>query len=348
MDIYIMSRDTAVGVYRSGNLEILNGDLIPLYLKNTGNVERWLETRAIDSHRANSRLLKKALRLSERDDISTVIAMNAATITDCYWVKPIGSELNYSDIRFDNDLFANLALTGSYDSFNKAASSKHTRTPELTNTGSFEKCWRLADGSWQMYKKAEHNEMFSELFIYRLGHRLGFNMARYERGKGFIKTKDFTNNAAVSFEPAYSFMGDNEDYTDTLDAIRKLCPAAVGDYAKMLFLDTICANPNRHTFNFGILRSNKDGHIIGLAPNFDNNMALISRGYPNNISRTNDFLVKLFNELISYDTSLKQYLPEISENLIRQTIAEIGMRVRVNLITEFVMNGYRQIRELTL
>ena len=54
---------------------------------------------------------------------------------------------------------------------------------------------------------------------------------------------------------------------------------------KMLFLDTICANPDRHTFNFGILRETVSGKIIGLAPNFDSNMALISRGYPRNIER---------------------------------------------------------------
>lgn len=53
----------------------------------------------------------------------------------------------------------------------------------------------------------------------------------------------------------------------------------------MLFLDTVCANPDRYTFNFGILRDAKSRDILGLAPNFDNNMALISRGYPKNISQ---------------------------------------------------------------
>lgn len=104
-------------------------------------------------------------------------------------------------------------------------------------------------------------------------------MAEYERGNGIIKTKDFTNNANVNFEPAYSFMGDDEDYIKTVNALNAICPSAVGDYVKMLFLDTICANPDRHTFNFGILRNVKNGEILGLAPNFDNNMALSSRGY---------------------------------------------------------------------
>lgn len=100
----------------------------------------WLETRAIDSHRANSRLLKKALRLKEKSDIFSVISVNGITITDTYWVKDIDSPLTYDEVRFNNDYFSKLALTGSYDSFSRAANSKQSRTPELTNTGSYEKC----------------------------------------------------------------------------------------------------------------------------------------------------------------------------------------------------------------
>jgi hypothetical protein len=170
-------------------------------------------------------------------------------------------------------------------------------------------------------------------------------MAEYQRGKGLVKTKDFTDNAHVNFEPAFSFMNDNEDYIETLDALKELCPDSIGDYVKMLFLDTICANPDRHTFNFGILRDIETGDILGLAPNFDNNMALISRGYPKNIKRKNDFLVSLFNELTEYDSDLKQYIPDLTEEFIRDTIKAVGMRVRTNEITEFVMNGYNQIKK---
>ncbi len=118
-------------------------------------------------------------------------------------------------------------------------------------------------------------------------------MAEYKRGKDIVKTRDFTNNARVNFEPAFRFMGDNEDYIATVNIFRELCPDCIGDYVKMLFLDTVCANPHRHTFNFGILRDVKTGDILDLASNFDNNMALISRGYPKNIKRKNDLLIRL-------------------------------------------------------
>ena len=54
-------------------LNLIKPSFAPMYLELTSNVPKWLETRAIDSHRANSRLLKKALRLTERDDIGSVL-----------------------------------------------------------------------------------------------------------------------------------------------------------------------------------------------------------------------------------------------------------------------------------
>ena len=57
-----------------------------------------------------------------------------------------------------------------------------------------------------MYKKANHNELFSELFTYEFGKALGMNMAHYERGQGVIKSLDFTDSAKVNFEASLSIL----------------------------------------------------------------------------------------------------------------------------------------------
>ena len=303
----------------------------------------WLETRAIDSHRANSRLLKKALRLAEKDDVSTVVHVNGATITDNYWIREIGSELTYRDVKFSDDYFSNLALKGTYDSFNRAANSKRTKTPELTNVGSFEKCWKLRDGKWWMYKKASHDEMFSELFVYELGKALGMNMAVYERGEGFIKSLDFTNAAAVNFEPASTFMGDNEDYSDVVNALHRLCPEAISEYIQLIFMDTICANPDRHTNNFGLLRDTQTGELIGFAPNYDNNMALISRGYPSKPG-AKDMLISLFNDLMEEHPNYRAYVPELTEETVRGVLEKLNMKVKTQVIVDLVMKRYDLIK----
>lgn len=338
----ILSGDTLVAVWQNNTLTVQNESLLPLFLKRISNADLWLETRAIDSHRANSRLLKKALRLAEKDDISTVIHVYGATITDNYWIRPIGSDLTYNDVRFTDDYFSNLALKGTYNSFNRAANSKRSKTPELTNTGSFEKCWKLRDGKWWMYKRATHDEAFSELFICELGRALGMNMATYERGDGCVKSLDFTNGASVNFEPAAAFMGDNEEYTDVVKALQNLCPDAIPDYIRLLFMDTLCANPDRHTNNFGLLRDTQTGEFLGLAPNYDNNMALISRGYPAK-PKANDLLIVLLNDLLDEYPEYRAYLPEVTEGTVRDTIAKVGMRVRTQDVVDLVMGRYQLI-----
>ncbi len=346
-DFEILSRDTVVAVWKDNVLKVLNNDLLPLYLKRVSDAKSWLETRAIDSHRANSRLLKKALRLSSKDDVSTVLHVNAATITDTYWVRAIGSNLKYEDVRFGNDYFSNLALRGLYSSFNYAAKRKDTKTPELTNIGSFEKCWKLKDGKWWIYKSANQKEQFSELFVYELGKALQMNMAHYEKGDKCVKSLDFTDSAKVIFESASSFMGDDEDYIKVVEELKELCPKAIPDYIKMIFLDTITANPDRHTGNFGLMRNVKTGELLGLAPNFDNNMALIARGYPTSKS-ANDLLITLFNELIEKYPEYKEYLPKVTEQTIKNVINKLNMKVKSQVIVDFVIKRYQATKQFQL
>ena len=338
-DYYIMSGDTAVAKWENSELTVLNEALLPLYLRRVHNADMWLETRAIDSHRANSRLLKKALRLEEKDDLSTVIHVNGATITDNYWVKELDSSLEYADIRFSNDYFSMLALRGSYDDFDSAARRNNTRTPELTNIGSFEKCWKLKDGKWWLVKTANHNEQFSEMFIYKFGEALGMNMAVYERGRNTIKSLDFTDSASVNFEPAFTFMGDNDNYEAVIAKLQEICPQAIPDYVRMIFLDTIVANPDRHTANFGLLRDTKTGELLGLAPLFDHNMALISRKPPK-IRTSSDAFMNLFLNVQFHHADYKQYIPVVTPEIIKDTLDNLHMRVKKQFIIDLIMNRY--------
>lgn len=343
----ILSEDRIIATVKGGEITDCNEQLLPLYLKRTKNVEGWLASRAIDTHRTNSRLLKKALRIRTADDAQTALTVNAATVTDRYWFKPEGSTACYEDIRFKENYFDSLALRGDPNGF----SHKLSRTPELTNTGSYEKCWRLIDDTWWMYKSGTDSEYFSELFICVLGEKLGLNMAHYEMDNGYIRTSDFTNGAKQNFEPISSLMGENEDYNDCFETIYALSKDLAEQYLKIVWFDTICYNMDRHTGNFGFLRDVKSGEIVSMAPNYDNNIALISRGYPDHVSRENDGLIRFFHDFLAEnDTARRLYsemeLPEITEKLVDSCLNEIPFDVDKEYIKAFVLNGQAVIQDI--
>lgn len=346
----ILSRDRRIATVRNGLIANADPALLPLFLKRTGDVEGWLSGRAIDTHRTNSRLLKKALRLTNTEDAELVLKVNAATITDTYWFREDGSGQRYDDVRFKKNLFDKLALSGDPDSFNQP----YSPTPELTNIGSFEKCWRLTDGRWWMVKRGNELERFSELFICKLGKSLGFPMAEYAQENGYILSPDFTNGAEVNYEAADGIVGEDEDYGRNFEVFWKLSPRLAEQYLQIIYLDTLCFNMDRHTKNYGVLRDVESGQILSMAPNFDNNIALFARGVPKNLARTNDKLMALLLELLEQDSralEIAKELPAPTWETVEQCVNEINIPMDAGDVSTFVMVGNEQmqerIRELT-
>ena len=343
----LMSEDRPIAKVQNGKITDAVEELLPLYLKRTKNFEEWVSSRAIDAHRTNSRLLKKVLRLRTTDDVQTALAVNAATVTDRYWFNPDGSSAVYEDIRFKENYFDQLALRGDPDSFSR----KPSRTPELTNTGSFEKCWKLINGKWWMYKNGNSEECFSELFICKLGEKLGLDMAHYELDGQYIRSKDFTDGASINFEPLRALVDDDDDYENCFNVLKKLSPDIAKQYLLLIWMDSICYNMYRHTENFGLIRDVHTGEILSLAPNYDNNIALIAKGYPTDVSRKSDGLIRFFSEfLMSSDDALEMYrqmdLPEITDKIIDECFDEIPIEVDREYIRNFILNGQARINDI--
>jgi len=345
----LLSKDDPIANIIDGKLEPILPDRLPLFLQRTGDVEAWLESRAVDSSRVNSRLLKKALRLDKKDDISTVLAVNAATITDNFWIKPTeDTETTYADVRFTVNRFDNLALTGDVNSFDQPPS----RTPELTNTGSFEKCWRLVDGQWWMVKAGKPEELFSEFAIYKLGKLMGFPMAEYKPDGDFIQSRDFTDGAKVDFEPAAAVIGDESDYIKIYERLKPYGEAVCAAYVRQCYLDALFLNMDRHEHNYGLLRDSDTGEVLGMAPFFDHNIALVSRGYPKNFKAENDRLIEDFAALLKH-TGKPLPVRKLTRFEIGQCMSQIPWELPVvddvpepkRFVADYLLNRQAQLEE---
>lgn len=345
---YVMSGDHAVARVDNNSAKPIIKDKMPLYLANGGSFPEWLASRAIDRHRPNSRILKKLLRFTDTSDISTVLYAHAATITDNYWVKSEKENLTYNEVAFKENYFADIALVGSAKSFNRELTKKElsSNTPELTSIGSYEKCWKLENGSWYMYKQGNELERFSEIFISKLTQLMGFPSAEYIPDEKYIKTKDFTEGR-YNFEPMAALVGENEEYILNYDKLLGINKAIAKQYLDIIFMDTLCFNMDRHTYNYGLLRDKETGDIISMAPNFDNNIALISRGYADSAKNSANLLIELFGELLC-EKNINYDLPAVSrEKVLKIAIASLpDEKIDRDYVVNFVMDRYGRIEQL--
>ena len=317
----LMSGDSPVAEIRQGLVMPLDTARMPLYLREHDDILGWLEARAIDRHRTNSRILKKVLRLSDSSDLAAVLHSHGAAITDNYWFRGEAEPgLTWQDVRFSADSFSEIALTGSFSSYSRQFTQDElkTGTPELTNIGSYEKCWRIEDDTWWLYKNENDLERYSELFIAALGDSLGFSMAEYRESGDYVKTRDFTEGR-VNFEPAAAIVGEDEDYALNYERLVALKPSLGKEYLDILFMDALCFNMDRHTKNYGVLRDRATGELLCMAPNFDNNIALISRGYGSDPSKTSPMLIDAFLDVLR-----EKRLPYTAPTLNREELHRLA------------------------
>lgn len=285
----LMSGNTPVALIESGEIsKVIEPSLIPLHFlfAEDPSLKSWLRQRSLDTSRTNSRFVLRELDSDKADITQIVLSVNAATITDNFWIRENGSEKTYEQTRFHQDHLAKVALLGS--SAGIVVPPDH-RSPELTNIGTFEKCWHLENDQWWLYKRGDPENTFSELAVQSIGRYLNLNMAVYEYvsreeiGNIFdcrapasistVKTLDFTRGI-LNFEPAADLGCKKNDAVKNYQILKKLSPAAAQEYEKMVLLDALTYNIDRHLYNFGVLRDQATGQVISLAPAYDHNLSL--------------------------------------------------------------------------
>ena len=173
-----------------------------------------------------------------------------------------------------------------------------------------------------------------------LGKHLGFDMAEYALSGAYVVSRDFTEGR-LNFEPMANLVQDNEDYDFNYDVLQNLNPALLKSYLDILFMDALVFNVDRHTQNYGLLRSRKTGEILSMAPNFDNNMALISRGYASDLSNIANPLIGQFQELLR-EKSIQYPVPKLTketlERIVNETIPDA--EIRRDYVVQFVWQNY--------
>lgn len=339
---FVMSGNKPVAEFSNGNLVSINNQLAPLSIRRTHSLEKFLSLRVIDMSRTNARLLKRALNISVDEDYKIALYAYALSITDNFWFKPKHSKIKYHDLTIRSDSYSDIALKGDTNYF----PCENHLTPELTTTGSFEKGWKLCDDCWWLYKSGNNKQIFSELFCYHFAELTGIKTAKYELDDKYIRSQNFADK--YNFEPMAALADNNDNYEYAFALLYQISPIIAKDYLKLMLFDATVFNIDRHNENYGLLRDKNTGEIISLAPNFDNNLALISNDDTLN-SPKQDGLIKLFLKFVNSNPIAKDLLQNVEwkeitkkdvENIIKQI--PIHIEKENDLVTK-ILNRYNYL-----
>ena len=334
----IMRNDDCVATVENSVITSCQEDA-PILIKN-GRFEDWKRIRTQDLNRPNSRALRRLLGLSTSNPQDVLPAIYYQSLSDAFWMKAADDAAAWADIQFKDDRFFKIALTGK-NHFANPAIFQQVQSPEHSNTGSFEKGWKLAGGKWQLWKAGSAEAVWSEVFYSNLANLIIPGCAvKYWCEDGYSVCDNFIDRDGG--ECLELFFSLHDDHSDSKTALRLLPEAVHDEYRDMLFLDALMYNWDRHEFNFGLVTKAGERRVR-LQPYYDFNLALFNGATPG-VERFEDATIKMF---ATVGTRIPAVTADMVETAYLQTktsflspsvvVASPGETV------DFIMSSYRLI-----
>lgn len=261
-------------------------DLLPFDYRNFEHFRT--ERLSAACSRMNIDRLYEILRYSPEYKMQDVLYL--VSLTDTYWFRVATQAITWNDVSpythaFDERI-RHFAITDAWN----AKLHKSVISPEYTLNGSFKKCWcRHKDqivlqkyGS-DLYRNAG-NEPYSELYCSQLAkvlqfkHYTPYTLHRHNNNTIFSECLLFTTEhiGLVDVDTLANEQHKHiQSYTEIFEWLKTLkIPYIEDDFPKMMLLDALTCNVDRHLGNIGVLYGTDNKRLIRLAPIYDNNLAL--------------------------------------------------------------------------
>ena len=206
---------------------------------------------------------------------------HALSLNDTFWIKPIDSSLKWKNVslyenQFDETI-AKIAFEGGL--YGKEFT---TTSPEFGTSGSFAKCWVKEDDGIYLLKRGSEGarnaglEPYSEMYSSQIAKIICRDAVAYDvekyHNKIASKCKLFTSEQE-GYVPITKFFGKLVSVKDILEKFQEYnCEE---DFRRMIVLDALILNTDRHMGNYGFMVDNRTMQIKRMAPMFDHNQALL-------------------------------------------------------------------------
>ena len=288
----------------TGKTRIIDAGHAPLMSVDPyGNITRdrlsiWFKNRGIPDFRPDA---VERLRAVGFPSAASLMASGfGASLSDQYWIRPAGSISTWSDVNcFENDFSEELGkLLLPHDASSvpsliekiKSNADILASSPDAALNGNLPKRWTIEGGQRALVKSGRASGRFQEPFNEKIASVLCSRLldeddyVAYElEDGGFMKwasrCKPMTDQT-TEFVPAYALLCSSKRPSDLgLYNFYVSACAAHGldvreDVEKMLIIDYLMANFDRHWNNFGVLIDSESREWLRAAPVFDTGEAL--------------------------------------------------------------------------
>ena len=254
---------------------------------NRAALNNWWLGRSIPASRDKIEAALCALDL--RTPSALIIKCYGLSLSDQYWVTPKGLGLNWDSINFFCNNFSGDIGEVLFGNNPTNTASINMLSPDCTSDGWLKKRWSIADGKRVLIKGGSgvfQQEPFNEVVATTIMKHLKIPHIAYnlfsEGEKMYSVCENFVT-ADTELVPAWRVvqtmkrLNSDSELTHLLRCCEGLEMETIGIISaidKMLTLDYIIANEDRHYNNFGVLRNAETLEWIGFAPIYDSGTSL--------------------------------------------------------------------------
>ena len=244
----------------------------------------WWTDRSIPASRSGIREALETLEIANTKIL--LLKCYGLSLSDQYWIKPDGNDLSWDDINFFHHPFSDDigdVLFGSP----KKANVLDFSSPDNTSDGFLKKRWKIIDEKRCLIKGGSNpfrQQPFNEVIATKIMARLDIPHVPYtliwNKEAPYSVCEDFVNDN-TELIPAWRVMmtKKKDNSTSVYQHFVNCCETlGIKDIVpfldRMITLDYIIANEDRHFNNFGVVRNAETLEWIGMAPIYDSGSSL--------------------------------------------------------------------------
>lgn len=267
-------------------------------------LNEWWTDRSIPASRSGVREALETLEITSTKML--LVRCYGLSLSDQYWICPEGSSLTWDAINFfDNDFSEDIGdiLFGA----DKKTDVLDFSSPDNTSDGNLKKRWKIMGGKRYLIKGGSNpfrQQPFNEVIAAGIMERLGIPHVPYQvtwsKGAPYSVCEDFVTRD-MELIPAWRIFK-TQKKSNSVSVYQHFvnCCEALGIQGvvpfldRMIVLDYIIANEDRHFNNFGMLREAETLKWIGFAPIYDSGSSLGYDKMPAQIRSEKEVICKPF------------------------------------------------------